>query len=284
MTRYDYHRPGTLDEAWALHGQTPGTQFVAGGTDLMVGIKNRAVKPTAVVSLRSISDIAGVSVGDVTRIGAMTTITDIIQHQELCERFPVLIEAAREIGSVQIRNVATVGGNLCNASPCADAALPLLVLDASLRLQRPGGRREIPLAELFTGPKATCMEPGEILTEILIPTPSAETKAVFLKKGRVKMDIAVASLAVLLEMDGKTCKKARVAAGSVAPVPLHLKEVEAHLEGKQLTKDVVEEARKLAEKGVSPITDIRSTAEYRRHIVGVFLKRGIGQLLGWDES
>ncbi|MCP4675558.1 MAG: xanthine dehydrogenase family protein subunit M [Deltaproteobacteria bacterium] len=284
MIRYDYYKPRTLDEAWELQSKTSDARFVAGGTDLMVGIKNGVVKPPAVLSLRSIPDLSGVETGDVTRIGAMTTITDTIGNPEIASRYPVLIQAARELGSVQVRNVATIGGNLCNASPCADMALPLLVLDASVRLQKPGSSRDVPLYQFFTGPKVTCIEPGEILTHILIPEPPAGAVATFMKRGRVKMDIAVASVATLLHMDGDKCLKARVAAGSVAPVPLRLGDVEKILEGAEITKEKANEAQALAEKSVSPITDIRSTAEYRTQLVGVYTRRSIEQILGWSES
>ncbi len=284
MIRYDYYKPKNLDEAWELHGKTSGARFVAGGTDLMVGIKNAIVKPQAVVSLRSIADLVGVETGDVTRIGAMTTVTDTIGNQDLASRYPVLIQAARELGSVQVRNVATIGGNLCNASPCADTALPLLVLDASVRLQKPGASRDVPLDQFFTGPKTTCIESGEILTHILLPSPEPDARATFMKRGRVKMDIAVASVAMLLVMDGDKCLKARVAAGSVAPVPLRLGDVEKLLEGAVISGKTANQAQELAQKSISPITDIRSTAEYRTQLVGVYTRRCIEQILGWSES
>jgi len=280
MNRYDYYRPKELAEAFRLRAEIGGARFVAGGTDLMIRIRGKEVAPEALISLRGIEEIRGVTVNGGARIGAATTIADIAGSAELGARFPVLVQAARRVGGPAIRNAGTVGGNLCNASPCADTVLPLLVLEARLAIASARGGREIPLDQLFCGPRATCLAPDEVVTHVIVPAPSPEAKAVFLKKGRVMMDLSVASVAVLLELDGDTCAKARVAAGSVAPTPLRLPETEAILAGGRLTDDVVAAAREAAMREVSPITDVRSTADYRRHIVGVFLKRAVAGLLG----
>jgi len=192
------------------------------------------------------------------------------------------VDAARRLGSPQIRNVATVGGNLCNCSPCADLALPLLVLEAKARIKSLSGTQDVPLQKFFEGPGKSCLSPDQILTDIFIEPVSNNTKAVFLKKGRVKMDLAVASVALLLEMERETCRKARVAAGSVAPVPLRLQKVEVLLEGKALSPEIADLAQQVASESVAPISDVRSTEEYRRQIVGVYVKRGIAHILGWS--
>jgi len=280
MRRFDYLRPKSLKEALQLKKTIVGSKFISGGTDLIVQIKNLELQPSALISLRSIPELAAIKINGGARIGALATISDIIQHNELGHNYPVLAEAARSLGSVQIRNVATVGGNLCNCSPCADMALPLLVLEAKVRLQTAKASREIPLNEFFRGPGDSCLSSDEILTDILLDPPPNKAKAAFLKKGRVKMDLAVASLAVLLEMEGGRCRKARIAAGSVAPIPLRLSKVEALLEGNAISKDLVSKAQQLARDIVSPITDVRATEEYRRQIVGVYLKRGLEKILG----
>ncbi|MDD5309200.1 MAG: xanthine dehydrogenase family protein subunit M [Deltaproteobacteria bacterium] len=284
MNRYDYHRPTTLTEALARKAETKDARFIAGGTDLMVRIRGKDVVTPALISLRSIPEIAGVSLDGGACIGAATTIGDLVRHEGLGARYPALAQAARRIGSQQIRNAGTIGGNVCNASPCADTALPLLVHEARVGLASAGGKREIPIADLFCGPRATCLKADEIMTHVLLPAPSPKAKAVFLKKGRVMMDLSVASVAVLLELNGDTCVKARVAAGSVGPTPLRLKDAEAILEGKRITDDLLTKACEAAMRGVSPITDVRSTAEYRRHIVGVFLKRAVLGLLGRETA
>lgn len=284
MRPYDYHRPNTLEEALQLKKALSGSRFIAGGTDLMVQIKNKEIRPQALISLRSIPELFGIDINGTVRIGALTTISDIASNTRLTHDYPLLVDAAKHVGSIQIRNVATIGGNLCNCSPCSDMALPLLVLEAKVRTRNNRKSREIQVDRFFTDPGESCLVPDEVMTDILFPPPQPQAQTLFLKKGRVKMDLAIASVAILLELNGKECIKARVAAGSVAPVPLRLREVEACLEGSTLTQDTIIEAAKLAETSVSPITDIRSTEEYRRAITGVYVKRGIEILIKRNES
>jgi len=278
MIRYDYHKPKTLEEAFALADQLPGAAYVAGGTDLLVGIKNNHVRPPALISLRALDELRGIEVGDLVRIGPLATIAEILEHEELGRRLPLLIQAAKRLGSAQIRNAGTVGGNLCNASPCADAACALLAFGATVRLRKDAESREVGLAELFTGPKATCMLPGEILTDVVIDPPAADARHAFFKRGRVRLDMAIASLAVIAELDGAVCRGIKLAAGSVAPTPLRLEAVEQLLAGEKLTDDRIAEARKLAEESIAPITDVRSTEEFRRNIVGVWTERALREM------
>jgi len=279
---FDYFQPQSLEEALGLKKKIPGSRFIAGGTDLMVQIRSRELKPSALISLRSIPDLSSIEINGSIRIGAMTTVTDLLYNPDLEHQAKLLVDAARRLGSPQIRNVATVGGNLCNCSPCADLALPLLVLEAKARIESVSGTQDIPLQKFFEGPGKSCLSPDQILTDIFIEPVSSNTKSVFLKKGRVKMDLAVASVALLLEMEGETCRKARVAAGSVAPVPLRLQKVEVLLEGKVLSPELADQAQRMAFESVAPISDVRSTEEYRRQIVGVYVKRGMAQILGWS--
>jgi carbon-monoxide dehydrogenase medium subunit len=278
MNRIDYYRPASLPELWEIRETIPGARVIAGGTDILVKIKNRVVEPPALISLRAMPELRGISIDNGARIGAMTTINELIRHPDLASDYPVLIEAARRLGSAQIRNAATVAGNLCNCSPCADTALPLLVLDARVELQSSSQKREIPLHEFFVGPGESCLAPGEIMTAILMAPPAPGTRAVSFKKGRVKMDLAIASAAVLASMKNGLCEKVRVAAGSVAPVPMRLREVEELLEKNPITSDTAHEAARIAMESVSPITDIRSTEDYRQHITGVFVQRAVEQL------
>jgi len=279
MKRFEYYKPQSLSEAWELKEKVPDARFIAGGTDVMVGIKNGELSPSALISLRSIPALDSIEINGGIRIGALTTISDLIHHSALRDNYPVVVEAAKRLGSVQIRNVATIGGNLCNSSPCADMALPLLVLEAKVRLQTAKESREMPLNEFFKGLGKTCLTSDEILTDILLGPSRQNSKATFLKKGRVKMDLAIASVAVLLEMEGKRCSKARLAAGSVAPVPLRLLKVEALLEGTTISKELLAKAQQLAAENVAPITDIRATKEYRQEIVGIYVKRALKKVL-----
>jgi carbon-monoxide dehydrogenase medium subunit len=284
VNRYDYYQPRSLDEAFRLKKSIPKSLYVSGGTDLIVRIKNKELHPRALISLRSIPNLCAIENGKCTRIGAMTTIGGLIQNSVLCEKYPVLIEAARELGSVQIRNMATIGGNLCNGSPAADMAPPLLVLEAKVRLQNGQKYRETPLEKFFISPGRTCLAPDELMTHILLEPPERDMQGVFMKKGRMKKDLATASVAVLLKTEGKRCITARIAAGSVAPVPQRLLKVESLLERAALSQELLTDAQKLASKSVSPITDIRSTKKYRCHLVGVLVKRALEKLAGWNQT
>jgi CO/xanthine dehydrogenase FAD-binding subunit len=279
MQRFDYHRPDTLAGVRRLLTEIPGARILAGGTDLLVKLRERRLAVPALISLRGVAGLTGIEVGSEIRIGALTLIADLIGDPKLVAACPALIDAARELGSPQVRNLATVGGNLCNASPCADLAPPLLVHAARVRIEGAGGVRELPLEQFFIAPGETRLAPGEVLTEIVFAAPSANSRAAFFKQGRVRMDIAIASIAVRLELDGDHCALSRVAAGSLGPRPLRLGTVEALLEHRRLTAAVIREAREAAEREVSPITDIRGTAPYRRQLAGVFVERGIRSLL-----
>ena len=280
MNRFAYYKPRSLDEALELKEKIPGALFIAGGTDILVKIKDGELRPPALISLRSVPELCGIVDGDATRIGAMNTIRDLTEHPALRHSFPVLVDAALKHSGPQIRNVATIGGNLCNCSPCADTATPLLVLGAKVRIRSAAGSRDIAIEEFFRGPGESCLASGEILTDILLRPPQKKARAAFLKKGRVRMDLAVASVALLLEMDGNRCLKARLAAGSVAPVPLRLPEVEALLEGSAISKEILSQVQEVASESVSPITDVRATEEYRRWIVGVLVRRAIEKSIG----
>jgi carbon-monoxide dehydrogenase medium subunit len=278
VKRFEYYKPVTLEQLWELKSRIPDARIISGGTDILIQIKNKKIAPPALFSLRSIPELRGIHINEKARIGALTTLNEILFHPEIGRCYPILNNVAGKMASVQIRNTATIGGNICNASPCADMAVPILVLDAELRLKSNEGERDVTAEEFFLGPGETCLKPGEILTDILLPPFDEKSKTLFLKKGRVRLDLAVASVGVSLEMKGRKCRKARLAAGSVAPVPLRLKKVEKILEGEELSVKLINEARKLAEESVSPINDVRSTAEYRREIVGVFVKRMLEEI------
>lgn len=277
--RFDYHRPASLEEAWRLAATIPGARFVAGGTDVMVRVREGKVRPAALVSLGRIAELAKIELGPPLTLGGGVRVADLEASADIGRALPVLVQATRSLGSVQIRNAATLGGNLCNASPCADLAPPLLVHEARVRLASPGGTRELPLSDFFTGPRASILEPGEILSAVVVDPPAKSARAVFLKKGRVAMDIAIASVAVLLETDGARCTKARVAAGSLGPTPMRLRSAEKALEGRTLDDRAIAEARAAAESDVKPISDVRAGADYRRHLAGAFLERGVRALM-----
>jgi carbon-monoxide dehydrogenase medium subunit len=280
MPNFDYHRPSTLEEAFHLKTELPNARFVAGGTDVMVRVREGRLRPGALVSLTRVRELAGIRHGDEIRIGALTRVSDLLRDAQLASSVPVLLLAARTLGSVQIRNLATVGGNLCNASPCADLAPPLLVFDARVAILSPAGEREMPLDDFFVAPGEARIGPDEIVSEIRFARPDPASRATFIKKSRVKMDISIASLAARLDMKGKRCEKAMLAAGSVAPRPMRLPQAESLLEGRELTPEVIRAAREAATLEVHPISDVRANAGYRRHLSGVLVQRAVSQLCG----
>ncbi len=284
MKSVAYHRPKTLAAAQALLGRIEGARCVAGGTDVIVRAKSGVDRPTALVSLRGLPDLARIEAGEGTRIGALATLEEIRTHAAVRERHPVLVAAVSSMASVQIRNAATLAGNLCNASPCADGAPPLLVLDARMNIVGTAGERQVPIRDFFLGPRDTCLAPGELVTAIEIPVSRPGARSVFYKKGRVRMDLALVNFAARLEMEGERCREIRLAAGAVAPIPLRLDAAEAVLRGARPTPELLEQAAQAAMEAVSPITDLRASAAYRRRLVGVFTRRSIRTLLGWSSA
>lgn len=278
MSTYAYHRPRTIANALDLANEFPDARFIAGGTDMMVKINTGALRPPALISLRAIPELCGIDFGSETAIGALTTIADLLRDEELGRRYPLLIEAARSLGGPQIRNVATIGGNLCNCSPCADTAPALLAYEARVRLVGPAGERVMALEDFMTGPGQTCSAPEEILTQVLLPSAPKGAVGTYLKKGRVKMDLAIVSLAALVVAEHDVLSRVWLAAGSVAPVCLRLRAAEDLLAGQRPSTDLVEQAAGLAMDAVAPIDDQRASADYRRRLVGVYLRRAIESL------
>ncbi len=280
MITYAYHRPTSLAEAWALAEQ-PNSRFIAGGTDLMVKIRDGKMAPDALISLRNIEELHGIAVADdgSARIGAATPVADLLIDAGLAAAHPLLIAAARRLAGPQVRNVATIGGNLCNASPCADTAPPLLVLEATLEISGSDGTRTVALEEFFVAPGQTRLAPGEVLTAIDVPPPSPGARGAFQRRSRVRMDVSMASVAVLLTLDGSHCTRARLAAGSVGPRPLRLPQAEALLAGQDVTEAVIASVRAQVEAEITPISDVRSSAWYRRRVTGAMVLRAIEELL-----
>jgi len=280
MKRFDYYQPRSLKEAYGLMEKLEGrAKYIAGGTDILVRMKDKVILPDGLISLTGIGDLKGMSHNGTLTLGSMTLLRDLERDPIIIREYPALAQAVRCLANPQIRNVATVGGNLCNAAPSADCGPPLMIMEAGLILEGPGGRREVPIEAFFTGPGTNCMDPSEVLKEIKIPAKADHTGMAFLKVGRVAKDIAISNAAALLVVEDKICRKCRLAVGAVAPVPLRLKSIEETLEGEEIGPDLLDRIGKMVEQEVSPITDVRSTEEYRRVVTGVLVKRAIQQAL-----
>ena len=284
MRPLPYHRPGTVEEALQLAGSLPDARFVAGGTDLLVRLKSGAPRPSALISLRGIGALTATEIGETARLGAATTVAELLENEDLMHGWPVLGDAMGEMASPQIRSSATLGGNLCNAAPCADSAPALLVLGARVGLRGNKGERLLALEDFFEDAGVTRLGELELLTHLEVDRPAPGFQAIFFKKKRVAMDLAIASVAAGLRLQDGLCAEVRLAAGSVAPVPMRLLGAEEVLRGQRPSPERIALARTVAEAEVIPITDIRGGAAYRRTIVGVYVERALKALVALCEG
>lgn len=284
LPAFDYVAPDKLEDV--LSKIQENGYILAGGTDVIVSIKEADLRPACLVSMKKlVAQLSYIRFDDslaMLSIGALTTIREIEKSEAVRARFPILADAAEHLAHPQIRSKATIGGNLCNASPCADTALPLLVYDAELELTRLSGNRRVRIEEFFTGPGETCLQRGEILRSISMKVrPSA--RGIFMKLGRrTGRDLAIASTAILLTMEKNVCKDARIALGSVAPIPMRARKAESMLRGSILTRQLIDKVARAAQDEAKPITDVRASADYRSDMVRVLTRRGILRLVGGE--
>jgi len=279
MGAFQYYAPQRLGEAASLlrrHGKK--ASILAGGTDLMLRLERKVISPSVVVDLKKVRELRGIkSARDGLTIGALTLMDEIDSSPVVRRRYPILSKAASLVGSIQTRNRATLGGNLCNASPAADTAPPLIALSARAIVSSSGRQRTVLLEDFFLGPGKSCLKPNELLREIFIPSPPPRSGGSFQRCTRTAMDIAVVSCAAFLSLDSKggMVKDVRIALGAVAPTPLRAKSAEDFLRGKAPDRDAIEEAANRAAAETSPIDDVRSSASYRREMTRVVTRRAI---------
>jgi carbon-monoxide dehydrogenase medium subunit len=279
MESFDYKKVYSLQEAFDVASASKGTSvFMAGGTDLLVQIKEGRRRPQCVIDVKGVHEIDGLAIsGDELSIGALTRIRTLETSPSALQKVPLLAQAAAKIGSVQVRNRATIGGNLCNASPSADTTPALLALDAKAAIYGKTGTRVVELGDFFLGPGATVLGDGELLTHLRISlTRNHQGFAYYKLSTRKAMDLAFVGVAVLLELDedGKI-SKARIALGAVAPTPIRAPLAEKLLEGRVLSLEAARESAELAAQSCKPISDLRSSAEYRREMVRELCQQGL---------
>ena len=268
-----YAAPTTVKEAVELLAGGTATVF-AGGTDLMIQTRVGAKAfDSLLLNLRRITEMRGITrAGGVIRLGALTTVTDVLRDSELQQSAPILPETADRFACGQVRNNATIGGNICNASPAGDMIIPLLLLDADVELacwvEGAVTTRLVRLCDFFVGPGQTVIQPTEILTAVVFPVPAADFVAGFRKFGtRPSMDIAVVSVGIGGRLRCGALSDSRVAFGAVAPVPLRGRETEAAIEGQVLDAATIANAAERSAGEVSPISDVRASAWYRRELI-----------------
>lgn len=269
---FEYHKPKDINETLLLLSELNGkAKILAGGTDLIVHLKEELVKTENVIDIKGIAELNKIEISeDNIFIGAGATFTDIIESQKLKEKLPILWEASMTVASVGIRNRATIVGNICSAVPSLDSAPALLVYDAIILVQSKKGKRTISIHDWFTGPKKTILNTDELVLGIKIPI--FQHAGVYEKLGRYKgEDLAQAGISIFVDAN----RSYRLAYCAVGPVPKRMEKLEDFLNGKEISDKLLEEAAELIPAEISPISDIRSSKEYRVHMMKIMFKRGL---------
>lgn len=279
--RFEYLEPATIEEAVSLLTKYNGrAKVIAGGTDLLVPMRQKVIRPDYVVDIINIPGLDYINYDEKQglRIGALTTIRSLEKSTELNQRYPVISQAASQLGSVAIRNMGTLGGNLCNAAPSAETAPALIGLSAKARIVGPDGERVVPLEDFFTGPGTTVLKTAELLVEIQVPVLPPRTKGVYLKHAiRGTIDLAIVGVAIIatLEPEAKVCEDIKIVLGAVAPTPMRARQAEEIIKGKKIDDALIDKCAQVASDESRPITDIRASYWYRKEIVKVFTRQAI---------
>jgi carbon-monoxide dehydrogenase medium subunit len=275
---FTYHRPTTLVEACEL-GRIHGSKgrYLAGGTEVLVDLRQRRFDTEHIISLGWVPDLGSIQLsGNVLRIGAMVRLAEIVESAVVQQVFPTLCEAVLHIGSEQIRSHATIGGNFCGAVPCADTPPICVACGAELGLIGPAGERTVPSRDFFVGPRESVLQPGELLVQIVIPPQPTNSGMSYQRFSlRHGSALAVASVAARVVLDGPNIAEAAVVLGAVAPIPLPAVQCAARLQGNTPSEELFETAAAAAAKEARPISDIRGSEEFRRHLVQVLTVRAL---------
>jgi len=285
LPKFDYVKPAGIDEALDLleSNQDGKCRVYAGGTDVIPKLKTRAINsPEILIDLKGIPGLDFITYDDEIglRIGALATVYSVAHSRVVKDRYPILAQAAGSIASTQVQNRATLVGNICNAVPSADSAPALLCLDGTLDCVSKKGERTIRIGDFFLDPNKTSLRADELVREIRIPPPADNSNGVYLKLSpRQRMDLAVVGVAAFISTDGGRFKSARVGLGAVAPTPMRAKKAEEILQGEVIDEKVISRAAKAASEESRPIDDHRASAEYRKIMVDVLVRRAILQVM-----
>ena len=274
----EYILPQSVDEALSILNSKPDSAVFAGATDLIPQIRGGRPEPGLLVDLKNIPSLVDIGFSNKTwKIGAATPVARIKNNSKLTKDFPGLSEASGLIGSDQIQNSASLGGNLCTASPGADTVPSLMVNEALVLIASKTGSRTIPVAEVIKGPGKISLSSGEFLIEFLLEQPPSRTSDAYERFiPRTEMDIAVVDAAARISLDEKGhCKEAKIAIGAAAPTVIRVPEAEGILHGKKINDQLLAEVMEAASTACNPINDKRGTVEYRRQVAGVLAKRVI---------
>ena len=290
MPDFEFVEPASVSEVCALLAEDPeGSTVFAGGTDILVEVKAGLKHYRRLVSLGGIGELRDIELtaDGAIRIGAMATINMVARHEGIKERFPGINDAAMSLAAEQVRNQATVAGNLCMAVPSADMAPILLAHGATMRVVSPVGERTVAVREFFVGPRETVLDPTEVVVAIEVQSLAPATGDASLRQGgRVSLSLPMASAAAVVVMDGKVCREATIALGAVAPTPIVATAAGEAISGRELTNESLIEAGQRAAEAATPIDDLRATKEYRLELVKVLTRRVLvaaAGRAGWKE-
>lgn len=283
LPEFDLLATDTVEETCALlHRYDGDARVLAGGTDLLVKMKHRRLLSRHLINIKRIPHLDQIRHDDQAglRIGSLVTAQSIKESSVVANKVPLLSQAAGKLGTLQIRHIATLGGNLANASPSAEFAPALLTLGAVLKCVGTGGGRLIPVGEFFVGPGKSALRPDEVITEIQVPNLPLNANGVYLKHALRRMDVAIAAVAVVVRFDGGVCEDAKIALSAVAPIPFRACKAEAALKGQKLgrdasARDLIREAASLASDESLPIDDFRDCAGHRREVVGALVAQAL---------
>lgn len=286
MRDFDFHRPSNLGEALAMLGHHGDEACLfAGGTALMLAMRQRLLNPGKVIWLGGLPSLRSIAFDDRQglRIGALARHADIAAAPEVRARYPVLAAMAAGLAHPQVRNQGTIGGNLCYADPATDPPACLIAHKASVVLAGLGGERVLPIEDFIVDYYTTALAPAEILTEIRLPPPEAKTVGIYTRHLRTAAEHRpVASVALIARRDGMVCTDARLVVGAATATPTRAAQAAAFLEGRDVTLEVAAEAARLVAEGITPISDLRGEADFRRATVRVIAKRAIADAFGLD--
>jgi CO/xanthine dehydrogenase FAD-binding subunit len=279
---FEYFEPRTIEEALSLLGKYEGkARVIAGGTDLLVWMKMGRASPEYLINISRIPALRYLITDKGLRIGTLTPFREVEKHGLIQRKYTAFYEAAKAVTSVQIKNMGTIGGNLCNASPAADSAPPLIAFGGQVRLVEDQKERVISLEEFFVGNGVTCLSPKELLLEVLLAEAPASTGSAFIKVARVAADLAKISIAAKVVRDGKSCQDCGIAMGGVAKVPMRLNKTEEVLRGRKFDPALVEKAGQVASEEIQPRSR-RSTSFYKKEVTKVLIRDAIN--LAWERA
>jgi carbon-monoxide dehydrogenase medium subunit len=284
MARFEYLAPRTVAQA-AEHLADYGedAKVIAGGQSLLILIRQGLVSPGVLVCLHEIAGLGQMlhNDSDGLELGAAVTQTQIATSQLIREKFPALAQAAERVGSVHVRNLGTLGGNVCHADPAGDSPPALLALGASVRAASRRGERVIPLDGFFRDAFESVLEPDEVVMQILVPAPPPCSDSVYLKHAARSVDRATVGVSVWWEWDGEDmrCRDIRIGLTGAGPIPLRARQAESFVTGHRVTEEVMAEAGQMAARECDPLSDSHAPASYRRKMVAVFVRRALGQLV-----